>query len=98
MVIAKNQQQFKKNVFSANEEGEKLKVYRSLSDADEANFVAANIWELHNSQQRMFNEFAILYRTNSQTRAFEDALRRKIFHTVSMADCPFIKGKRLKIY
>ncbi|AQY22942.1 ATP-dependent helicase [Riemerella anatipestifer] len=77
VVIAKNQQQFKKNVFSANEEGEKLKVYRSLSDADEANFVAANIWELHNSQQRMFNEFAILYRTNSQTRAFEDALRRK---------------------
>ncbi|MEJ8597260.1 UvrD-helicase domain-containing protein [Riemerella anatipestifer] len=76
-VIAKNQQQFKKNVFSANEEGEKLKVYRSLSDADEANFVAANIWELHNSQQRKFNEFAILYRTNSQTRAFEDALRRK---------------------
>ncbi|MDY3546999.1 3'-5' exonuclease [Riemerella anatipestifer] len=77
VVIAKNQQQFKKNVFSANEEGEKLKVYRSLSDADEANFVAANIWELHNSQQRRFNEFAILYRTNSQTRAFEDALRRK---------------------
>ncbi|MBO4232956.1 AAA family ATPase [Riemerella anatipestifer] len=77
VVIAKNQQQFKKNVFSANEEGEKLKVYRSLSDADEANFVAANIWELHNSQQRKFNEFAILYRTNSQTRAFEDALRRK---------------------
>lgn len=77
VVIAKNVQQFKKNVFSDNEEGEKIKVYRSLSDADEANFVASNIWELHNSAQRKFTDFAILYRTNSQTRAFEDSLRRK---------------------
>jgi len=77
VVISKNVQQFKKNVFSANEEGEKIKVYRSLSDADEANFVASNIWEMHNSAQRKFTDFAILYRTNSQTRAFEDSLRRK---------------------
>lgn len=77
VVIAKNLQQFKKNVFSENEIGEKIKIYRSLSDADEANFVAGNIWELHNRDQRKFEDFAILYRTNSQTRAFEDALRRK---------------------
>ncbi|WP_297984451.1 ATP-dependent helicase [uncultured Chryseobacterium sp.] len=76
-VISKNVQQFKKNVFSDNEIGEKIKVYRSLSDADEANFVAGNIWELHNRDRRKFEDFAILYRTNSQTRAFEDALRRK---------------------
>ena len=77
VVISKNIQQFKKNVFSENEVGEKIKVYRSLSDADEANFVSANIFELHNTQQRKFSDFAILYRTNSQTRAFEDALRKK---------------------
>lgn len=77
VVISKNVQQFKKNVFSDNEIGEKIKVYRSLSDADEANFVSANIFELHNTQQRKFSDFAILYRTNSQTRAFEDALRKK---------------------
>ncbi len=77
VVISKNTQQFKKNVFSENEIGEKIKVYRALSDADEANFVAANIWELQNLEQRKFNDFAILYRTNSQTRAFEDALRKK---------------------
>ena len=77
VVISKNLQQFKKNVFSENEVGEKIKVYRSLSDADEANFVSANIFELHNTQQRKFSDFAILYRTNSQTRAFEDALRKK---------------------
>lgn len=76
-VIAKNTQQFKKNVFSDNEIGEKIKVYRALSDADEAGFVAGNIWQLHNSEQKKFSDFAILYRTNSQTRAFEDALRKK---------------------
>ncbi|MGL6038068.1 MAG: ATP-dependent helicase [Soonwooa sp.] len=77
VVISKNLQQFKKNVFSENEEGEKIKIYRSLSDADEANFVASNIWEIRNREQRKFEEFAILYRTNSQTRAFEDALRKR---------------------
>ena len=77
VVISKNVQQFKKNVFSDNEEGEKIKVYRALSDADEASFVANNIWEQHNFNQKNFNDFAILYRTNSQTRAFEDALRKK---------------------
>lgn len=77
VVIAKNKSQFKKNVFSENEPGEKIKVYRALSDADEAGFVATNIWDLHNSQQRHFSDFAILYRTNSQTRAFEDALRKR---------------------
>ena len=76
-VISKNVQQFKKNVFSDNEIGEKIKVYRALSDADEAGFVSGNIWEQHNSLQRKFSDFAILYRTNAQTRAFEDALRKK---------------------
>lgn len=77
VVISKNTQQFQKNVFSDNEVGEKIKVYRAMSDADEANFVASNIWEVHNRDQRYFKDFAILYRTNSQTRAFEDALRKK---------------------
>lgn len=76
-IIAKNKNQFKKTVFSQNEIGDKIKVYRALSDADEANFVASNIWELHNREQKLFNDFSILYRTNSQTRAFEDALRKK---------------------
>lgn len=77
VVIAKNEQQFKKNVFSENEVGEKIKVFRALSDAEEANFVANNIWEIHTREQRKYGDFAILYRTNSQTRAFEDALRKK---------------------
>ncbi|MCS3868521.1 DNA helicase-2/ATP-dependent DNA helicase PcrA [Chryseobacterium ginsenosidimutans] len=95
-VIAKNLQQFKKNVFSENEEGEKIKVYRSLSDADEANFVAGNIWELRNRDQRKYSDFAILYRTNSQTRAFEDSLRRKNIPYKVYGGLSFYQRKEVK--
>ncbi|KQS89385.1 MULTISPECIES: ATP-dependent helicase [Chryseobacterium] len=96
VVISKNLQQFKKNVFSENEEGEKIKIYRSLSDADEANFVAGNIWELRNREQKMFSDFAILYRTNSQTRAFEDALRRKNIPYKVYGGLSFYQRKEVK--
>jgi DNA helicase-2/ATP-dependent DNA helicase PcrA len=96
VVIAKNLQQFKKNVFSENEEGEKIKVYRSLSDADEANFVAGNIWETRNREQRKYSDFAILYRTNSQTRAFEEALRRKNIPYKVYGGLSFYQRKEVK--
>ena len=96
VVISKNLQQFKKNVFSENEVGDKIKIYRSLSDADEANFVSANIYELHNTQQRHFSDFAILYRTNSQTRAFEDALRKKNIPYKVYGGLSFYQRKEVK--
>jgi len=96
VVISKNLQQFKKNVFSENEIGDKIKVYRSLSDADEANFVSANIYELHNTQQRHFSDFAILYRTNSQTRAFEDTLRKKNIPYKVYGGLSFYQRKEVK--
>ncbi|KFF18969.1 MULTISPECIES: ATP-dependent helicase [Chryseobacterium] len=96
VVISKNLQQFKKNVFSDNEEGDKIKIYRSLSDADEANFVAGNIWELRNTDQRKYSDFAILYRTNSQTRAFEDALRRKNIPYKVYGGLSFYQRKEVK--
>lgn len=96
VVISKNVQQFQKNVFSDNEEGDKIKIYRALSDADEANFVASNIWELHNSAQRKFTDFAILYRTNSQTRAFEDSLRRKNIPYRVFGGLSFYQRKEVK--
>lgn len=96
VVIAKNLQQFKKNVYSENEEGDKIKVYRSLSDADEANFVANNIWELRNRDQRKYSDFAILYRTNSQTRAFEDSLRRKNIPYKVYGGLSFYQRKEVK--
>ncbi|PIF44544.1 DNA helicase-2/ATP-dependent DNA helicase PcrA [Chryseobacterium sp. 52] len=96
VVISKNLQQFKKNVFSDNEEGDKIKIYRSMSDADEANFVAGNIWELRNTDQRKYSDFAILYRTNSQTRAFEDALRRKNIPYKVYGGLSFYQRKEVK--
>lgn len=96
VVIEKNTQQFKKNVFSENEVGERIKVYRALSDADEAGYVAGNIWEMHNSQQKKFSDFAILYRTNSQTRAFEDALRKKNIPYRVFGGLSFYQRKEVK--
>lgn len=96
VVISKNLQQFQKNVFSENEVGEKIKVYRALTDADEANFVANTIWEQHHFNQKMFDDFAILYRTNSQTRAFEDALRRKNIPYRVYGGLSFYQRKEIK--
>jgi DNA helicase-2/ATP-dependent DNA helicase PcrA len=96
VVIAKNTQQFKKNVFSENEEGDKIKVYRAFSDADEANFVANSIWESHHFNQKHFSDFAILYRTNSQTRAFEDSLRRKNIPYQVFGGLSFYQRKEIK--
>lgn len=95
-VIAKNQQQFKKDIVSANEEGQKIRVYRSLSDADEANFVAAEILENSLRNQRKYSDFAILYRTNAQTRAFEDALRRKNIPYKVYGGLSFYQRKEIK--
>lgn len=95
-VIAKNTQQFKKDVFSENEVGEKIKIYRSLSDADEANFVASNIFEIRNREQRKYEDFAILYRTNSQTRAFEDALRKRNIPYRVYGGLSFYQRKEIK--
>lgn len=94
--IANNRNQFKKNVFSENEIGEKVKIYRSLSDAEEANFVVNNIWEQHHFNQKTFDDFAILYRTNSQTRAFEDALRKKNIPYKVYGGLSFYQRKEIK--
>ncbi len=96
VVISKNVQQFKKNVFSENEVGEKIKVYRALSDKDEASFVANNIWELHNFNQLFYKDFAILYRTNATKRAFEDELRKKNIPYRVYGGMSFYQHKEIK--
>ena len=75
-VIANNKEQIPKEVWTSNEEGEKIKLQRSLSDNDEGVFVANEIFNLKNNQQLSNDKFAILYRTNAQSRSFEEALRR----------------------
>lgn len=95
-VISKNQDQIKKNVWTDNGDGEKIHVYRSLTDNEEGKLIANNIYDVKQSQGLTFGEFAILYRTNKQSRAFEEALRKlnipyKIFGGLS-----FYQRKEIK--
>jgi len=76
-LIEKNKEKLPKVVWTANEEGEKIRVIRTYTDSEEGRLVAADIFEHQMQKQLHPKDFAILYRTNSQSRAMEDALRKK---------------------
>jgi len=76
-LIEKNKDRLPKVVWTANDEGEKIKVVRTYTDTEEGRFVASDIFEHQMRLQLQPQDFAILYRTNSQSRAMEDALRKK---------------------
>ena len=75
-VIANNKNQLQKTVFSEKEQGEKIKVLRAFSDNEEGKIIAENIAQTHASEGLNYQKFAILYRTNAQSRAMEEALRK----------------------
>src|SRR5690606_38657666 len=75
-IIANNKNQLKKNVFSENETGEKIKVHRAFSDNEEGKIVAEMIAQERALKGMNYRDFAILYRTNAQSRAMEEALRK----------------------
>ncbi len=75
-VIALNKNQIPKNLWSDKEEGEKLNLVRTLTDNDEGRFVADAIAEQKLRNHYYNKDFAILYRTNAQSRSFEESLRR----------------------
>lgn len=76
-VIAKNKTKLDKEVWTSNDKGEQIKVMCSISDGEEGRFVAQSIFDYKMNLQLHNNQFAVLYRTNSQSRAIEDALRKK---------------------
>lgn len=76
-IIDKNQTKLEKIVWTANEEGAKIKVNRSLTDGDEGRYVASTIFETKMEAHVPNSDFAVLYRTNAQSRAIEDALRKR---------------------
>ena len=76
-IIDKNKVKLDKVVWTANEFGPKIKVHRSITDNEEGRFVAATIWEQKMNHQLHNGAFAILYRTNAQSKAMEDALRKR---------------------
>lgn len=75
-IIANNKDQFKKNVFTQNAEGEKIKVIRASTDNEEGQKIVQSIYETKMQERAMNSQFAILYRTNAQSRSFEEALRK----------------------
>jgi len=95
-VIDKNQTKLEKVVWTANDDGGKVKVHRSLTDGDEGRFVASTIWETKMNNQMQNSEFAILYRTNSQSRAMEDALRKRDIPYRIYGGLSFYQRKEIK--
>ncbi len=76
-IIDKNKTKLDKVVWTANEFGAKIKVHRSVTDGEEGRFVAGEIFDQKMRNQMLNGQFAILYRTNAQSRAMEDALRKR---------------------
>ncbi len=75
-VIKNNEGQIQKNLWTENKEGEKICLVRTMTDNDEGRFVADTIQEQRLRNHFNNNDFAILYRTNAQSRSFEESLRR----------------------
>lgn len=95
-IIDKNKTKLDKVVWTANDDGPKIKVNRSMTDAEEGRFVAGEIWEQKMQQQLANGQFAILYRTNAQSRAMEDALRKRDIPYRIYGGLSFYQRKEIK--
>lgn len=95
-VISKNKEQLKKNVFTDNADGELIKVVRTESDSAEGNFVASSIFETKMNERAHNRHFAILYRTNAQSRAMEEALRKQNIPYRIYGGLSFYQRKEIK--
>jgi DNA helicase-2/ATP-dependent DNA helicase PcrA len=95
-IIDKNETKLDKIVWTANEEGKKIKVHRSLTDGDEGRYVASTIWETKMQNQLKNSDFAVLYRTNAQSRAIEDALRKRDIPYRIYGGLSFYQRKEIK--
>ena len=95
-LIAKNQWQIRKEVFSEKERGDALGVFRAYSDVEEGEIVANKISGLHRREQDAWSDFAILYRTNAQSRIFEEALRKRMIPYRIYGGQSFYQRKEIK--
>lgn len=95
-VISNNKGQIPKALWTNNAEGEKIRLVRTMTDNDEGRFVADAIQEQKLRNHFPNREFAILYRTNAQSRAFEESLRRKAIPYVIYGGISFYQRKEVK--
>ena len=95
-VIKNNQAQLRKDVFSENEDGTLIEVLKAASDNEEGKLVANSIYEDKMNQHLSYNNFAILYRTNAQSRAMEEALRKLNIKYKIVGGLSFYQRKEIK--
>ena len=95
-IIANNEGQIQKNVFSKNEAGEKINVIQAMTDSEEGFMIASDILDKSLSLQLRWSDFAILYRTNAQSRIFEETLRRKNIPYKIYGGLSFYERKEIK--
>ncbi len=95
-VIAYNKEQIFKKIWTQNEEGVKLKLLRTSSDTEEGQLVSQNIFEIKMNNQLPNSEFAVLYRTNAQSRSIEEALRKLNIPYRIYGGLSFYKRKEIK--
>ncbi|MFT5216287.1 MAG: DNA helicase-2/ATP-dependent DNA helicase PcrA [Glaciecola sp.] len=95
-VIEHNKTKIDKIVWTANEEGHKVKVHRSMTDGLEGHYVASTIWDEKMNNQLHNNDFAVLYRTNAQSRSIEDALRKRNIPYRIYGGLSFYQRKEIK--
>lgn len=75
-VISRNKEQIQKNVWTDNDSGAPIKVIRTLTDNEEGKVIANRMFDIKHAEGGQWSDFAILYRTNRQSRSFEEALRK----------------------
>ncbi len=95
-VIRNNKSQIEKKLFTENDEGEKIRLVRTMTDNDEGKFVADSIQEQKLRNHYYNKDFAILYRTNAQSRAFEESLRRMNIEYSIYGGISFYQRKEIK--
>ncbi|MGK7393167.1 MAG: ATP-dependent helicase [Candidatus Cyclobacteriaceae bacterium M3_2C_046] len=95
-LILKNKAQLRKRVWTSNLEGDLIELIKASSDGEEGRLVASSIFEERVNKQLSNNEVAILYRTNSQSRAIEDALRRMNIKYKIVGGLSFYQRKEIK--
>ena len=95
-VIEQNHNRLQKEVWTHNDVGEKIGVHRSMTDGDEGRFVANMIYDTVMNQHRPYDDFAVLYRTNAQSRSIEDALRKKDIPYRIYGGLSFYQRKEIK--
>lgn len=96
VVIVNNSNRKSKVLRTEQEPGGKIKVYRAYSDGDEGTFVANQIEKIKKEQNKQYKDFAILYRTNAQSRIFEESLRRAAIAYKIVGGTKFYDRKEIK--